>query len=149
MSLTHVGVEIVVPKVAPQARTEGSDPMIKLNHLALAVSDYRAARDWYVETLGLTPEFELPERRVAAVQDDADFTLILFQTDAKIDTSWCNFAYEVDDVEATHRSLAARGVPFVYAPQRNDWGYGAELLDHDGYRVRLWDAVSMREKGQG
>ncbi len=79
--------------------------MIKLNHLALAVSDYRAARDWYAETLGLTPEFELPERRVAAVQDDADFTLILFQTDAKIDTSWCNFAYEVDDVEERTAAL--------------------------------------------
>jgi len=27
------------------------------------------------------------------------------------------------------------------------WGYGAELLDPDGYRIHLWDEVSMREKG--
>jgi catechol 2,3-dioxygenase-like lactoylglutathione lyase family enzyme len=123
--------------------------MIKLNHLALAVSDYRASRQWYIDTLGLTPEFELQDRRVAAVQDDADITLILFQVDGRIDTSSCIFSYEVDNVEATHRTLAARGVPFTYAPQRNDWGYGAELLDPDGYRVRLWDAVTMREKSQG
>jgi hypothetical protein len=26
------------------------------------------------------------------------------------------------------------------------WGYGAELCDPDGYRLRLWDAKSMAEK---
>jgi hypothetical protein len=26
------------------------------------------------------------------------------------------------------------------------WGYGVELVDPDGYLVRLWDEVSMREK---
>ncbi|HUI24542.1 MAG TPA: VOC family protein [Candidatus Kryptonia bacterium] len=123
--------------------------MIKLNHLSLAVSDYRKSRDWYVRTLGLKPEFELPERRVAAVQDDAEFTLILVEAKPAIATAVSTFAYEVDDVEGWHHRLADRGVPFVYAPQRNDWGYGAELLDPDGYRIRLWDAVTMREKSQG
>ena len=123
--------------------------MIKLNHLSLAVSDYRVSRDWYAATLGLKPEFELAERRVAAVQDDADFTLILVESQRDIAPSASTFAYEVDDVEAWHRRLAGRGVPFVYPPQRNDWGYGAELLDPDGYRIRLWDEVTMREKSQG
>jgi hypothetical protein len=27
------------------------------------------------------------------------------------------------------------------------WGYGAELCDPDGYRFRLWDEKSMKEKG--
>ena len=120
--------------------------MIKLNHLSLAVSDYRRSRDWYVATLGLKAEFELPDRRVAAVQDDADFTLILFEAQSAVAPAVSTFAYEVDDVEAWHRRLTDRGVPFVYPPQRNDWGYGAELLDPDGYRIRLWDAVTMREK---
>ena len=123
--------------------------MIKLNHLSLAVSDYRTSRDWYVRTLGLKPEFELSDRRVAAVQDDADFTLILVEAKPDVATAVSTFAYEVDDVEAWHRRLADRGIPFVYPPQRNDWGYGAELLDPDGYRIRLWDEVTMREKSQG
>jgi catechol 2,3-dioxygenase-like lactoylglutathione lyase family enzyme len=123
--------------------------MIKLNHLSLAVRDYRAARDWYANTLGLKPEFELRDRRVAAVQDDADFTLILVEAKDDVATAVSTFAYEVDDVEAWHQRLAQRGVPFVYPPQRNDWGYGAELLDPDGYRIRLWDEVTMRDKGQG
>lgn len=121
--------------------------MIKLNHLSLAVTDYRASRDWYAATLGLKPEFELPERRVAAVQDDADFTLILFEGPVAGATVAVTFAYEVDDVHAWHRRLVDRGVPFVYGPQRNNWGYGAELLDPDGYRVQLWDEKSMREQG--
>ena len=29
------------------------------------------------------------------------------------------------------------------------WGYGAELRDPDGYRLRLWDQKSMKEKGGG
>ena len=43
--------------------------------------------------------------------------------------------------------MAARGVAFVHPPQKVYWGYGAELLDPDGYRLRLWDEVTMREKG--
>jgi hypothetical protein len=31
-------------------------------------------------------------------------------------------------------------------PQKNFWGYGAELADSDGYLVRLWDERTMREK---
>ncbi|MBI1818600.1 MAG: VOC family protein [Deltaproteobacteria bacterium] len=123
--------------------------MIKLNHLSLAVRDYRATRNWYVNTLGLKPEFELADRRVAAVQDDADFTLILVEAKQDVATAVSTFACQVDDVEAWHQRLAQRGVPFVYPPQRNDWGYGAELLDPDGYRIRLWDEVTMREKSQG
>jgi catechol 2,3-dioxygenase-like lactoylglutathione lyase family enzyme len=122
--------------------------MIKLNHLALAVSDYRLSSRWYIDTLGLKPEFELPDRCVAAVQDDADVTLIFCQVDGRIDPTSCVFSYEVEDVEATHRTLVGRGIPFEYGPRRNDWGYGAELLDPDGYRVRLWDEATMREKGQ-
>jgi hypothetical protein len=29
------------------------------------------------------------------------------------------------------------------------WGYGAELLDPDGYRIMLWDEASMKAKGGG
>ena len=41
---------------------------------------------------------------------------------------------------------SARGVAFAHGPQKNFWGYGAELADPDGYFVRLWDERSMAEK---
>jgi predicted enzyme related to lactoylglutathione lyase len=55
----------------------------------------------------------------------------------------------VDDVEAKHAELSAAGVPFVHPPMKVFWGYGAELCDPDGYRLRLWDQKSMKEKGGG
>ena len=35
---------------------------------------------------------------------------------------------------------------FAHGPEKNFWGYGAELADPDGYLVRLWDEHTMREK---
>ena len=36
--------------------------MMKLDHLSIPVTNAPRSRDWYVETLGLKVEFELPER---------------------------------------------------------------------------------------
>lgn len=54
--------------------------MIKLDHLTIAVTDCDKSRDWYIETLGLKLEFEIPERRTSAVQDEFGFTLFLAET---------------------------------------------------------------------
>ena len=66
---------------------------------------------------------------------------------AEIHASCCVLTFQVDDVEAKYLRLAAEGIQFVHAPEKRFWGYGAELEDPDGYRIRLWDEVSMREKG--
>ena len=123
--------------------------MVKLNHVTIRVRDWQTSRDWYAATLGLTVEFEVPERRTAALKDDADVTLFASEGDGDGFGPSCALFFEVDDVEATHRRLAERGVPFVATPQRLFWGYGAELDDPDGYRIGLWDARSMREHGGG
>ena len=117
--------------------------MIKLNHLGLQVTDRERASDWYVSTLGLEVEFEIPDAGVTAVRDDADFTLILAESsDAVAD---CALYFQVDDVDSFHQSLADRGVTFVHPPQANPWGYGAALADPDGHAVLLWDERSMEE----
>jgi hypothetical protein len=36
-------------------------------------------------------------------------------------------------------------VKFVSPPKRLFWGYGAEVLDPDGYMNHLWDEVTMRK----
>ena len=119
--------------------------MVKLDHVALVVRDWRASRDWYVAYLGLKVEFENPERRTAALQDDAGLTLFVAETGEA--PGACTLYFQVDDVEAKHRALESAGVAFVHAPQRLFWGYGAELRDPDGYLIGLWDERSMREKG--
>jgi predicted enzyme related to lactoylglutathione lyase len=116
--------------------------MIKLDHLTLAVGDCHAAGDWYRSQLGLKTEFEIPERGVVALQDDAGFT-VFFETAPKPSAS-CILYFQVDEVDAMHRDLTARGVRVVHGPRKEPWGYGIELEDPDGHRVRLWDERSMR-----
>lgn len=57
----------------------GRDGMVKLDHIRIAVRDVRASRDWYVNHFGFKVEFEIARRKVAALEDDAQLTLLLEQ----------------------------------------------------------------------
>lgn len=122
--------------------------MAKLDHMSLPVSDWKRSRDWWRDMLGLKVEFEVPERSTVAMVDEADLTVFL-ANGAVIDNPSLSLTIQVDDVEARYAALAAAGVAFVHPPMKVFWGYGAELKDPDGYIIRLWDAVSMRQKGAG
>jgi predicted enzyme related to lactoylglutathione lyase len=118
----------------------------RLDHLELPVSEWTRSRDWYRDMLGFEVEFEIPERLTAAMRDDADLTVFVRQG-RPAPAEGLSFTIQVDDVEARAAELARRGVRFVHPPQKVYWGYGAELLDPDGYRLRLWDEVTMKAKG--
>jgi predicted enzyme related to lactoylglutathione lyase len=122
--------------------------MPRLDHLSLPVHDWRKSRDWYNNLLGFEVEFEVPERKTAAMRDDADLTIFLYEGDVVV-CPGISFTVQVDDVEAKHAALVAAGVASVHPPMKVFWGYGAELCDPDGYRLRLWDQKSMKEKGGG
>ncbi len=51
--------------------------MVRLDHLSLPVGDWQKSRDWYRRHLGFEVEFEIPDRRTAAMRDDADLTVFL------------------------------------------------------------------------
>src|SRR3989454_9838094 len=86
--------------------------MIKLDHLTIAVSDCDKSREWYMKTLGLTLEFEIPERRTAAVQDEFGFTLFLAETPGGPGRPSCVLTFQVGDVEAQYKTLSAAGGKF-------------------------------------
>lgn len=119
--------------------------MPKLNHIAIPVKDWAESRDWYLKVLGLELEFEIPENAVAAVKDQSEFAIFLHQ--APVPEFGFGFAYtfQVADVHQTFQQLTQKGTVFSFAPQKLAWGYGAELLDPNGYRICLWDEKSMRE----
>ena len=123
--------------------------MARLDHIELPVSDYAASRDWYRDRLGFEVEFEIPERRTAAMRDEADLTVFVHEGAKPVPAEGLSFTVQVDDVDARAAELAKAGVRFVHPPQKVYWGYGAELLDPDGYRLRLWDEASMKAKGGG
>jgi len=120
--------------------------VIKLDHITIKVRDYRAARDWYVRLLGLKQEFELPNS-AAALQDDSGFTLFVEQATSNGTEPPCVLYFQVEDVEAKYRDLIREKVQIIHGPEKHFWGYGVELQDLDGYRLRLWDEKSMKEKG--
>lgn len=120
--------------------------MVRLDHISLPVRDWEKSRDWYREYLGFEIEFEIPQAKTAAMRDSADLTVFLYQGDA-IAVPGISFTIQMDDVEAKYRELTAVGINFAHPPKKVFWGYGAELLDPDGYCLRLWDEKSMKEKG--
>ena len=122
--------------------------MVRLDHMSLPVSNWRRSRDWWRDVLGFKVEFEIPDRSAVAMVDESDLTVFL-ENGEVIASPVLGFTVQVADVEARHAELAAAGVAFVHPPMKVFWGYGAVLLDPDGYRIHLWDEVSMREKGGG
>lgn len=118
---------------------------MKFDHLNIPVSDLARSRDWYISTLGLKVEFEVPDRRTVALQDGEGFAIFL-QEKGNVVPNGIALWFQVDDVDATFVEWSARDVVFVHGPQKNFWRYGTELADPDGYLVRLWDERTMREK---
>lgn len=126
--------------------------MAKLDHASIAVRNWQVSCDWYKRLLGLKEEFEVPHGGaaglgVAALQDSSGLTLFLEQVPGDVDVCRCTHTFQVPDVEAMHAEFSAAGVPFLKAPQKLYWGYGAEITDPDGHIIRLWDEKTMREKG--
>jgi predicted enzyme related to lactoylglutathione lyase len=105
------------------------------------------SRDWYETAVGLKVEFAVPALNAIALQDDAGFTLFIEERAASDFAPSCILTFQVDDVEAKSRLLEKEGIELKAAPQKLRWGYGAELVDPDGYIVRLWDPKSMSEQG--
>ena len=117
--------------------------MIRLDHLTIRVSNYQASRDWYVNNFGLRVEFEDERSGVGGLEDDGGVELILVQQDVPAGERDCALTFQCASVDEKYRELSARGIRFVHEPKNVPWGYGAELLDPDGYRVLLWDKDTM------
>jgi catechol 2,3-dioxygenase-like lactoylglutathione lyase family enzyme len=120
--------------------------MLRFDHLRIPVGDLARSRAWYVRTLGMTVEFEVPDRRTVALQDTEGFTIFLQEVAASVVPNQCALWFQVADVEATFAERSARGITFAHGPRKSYWGYGVELVDPDGHLVRLWDERSMKEK---
>ncbi len=117
--------------------------MILLNHLTIQVSNYTTSRDWYVNNFGLRLEFENVDSGFGGLEDSGGVELILVQRPMTARERDCILTFQCDSVHAKYDELMARGIPFVHEPKNVPWGYGAELLDPDGYRVMIWDKNTM------
>jgi catechol 2,3-dioxygenase-like lactoylglutathione lyase family enzyme len=117
--------------------------MAKVSHMVLPVSDVRKSRDWYVDQLGFTVELE--HEGVVGIKDQSGLTIFLQKTAGSLHGQKITLTIQVDNVDSKHEELAGLGVKFVSPPKLQFWGYGAEVLDPDGYMNHLWDEVTMNK----
>jgi catechol 2,3-dioxygenase-like lactoylglutathione lyase family enzyme len=119
----------------------------QVSHMVLPVSDVQRSRDWYVGKLSFALEREL--EGAVGIKDRAGLTIFLVKSQDALAGQKITLTIRVNDVDRKHEELVSAGVTFVSAPQRQFWGYGAEVLDPDGYMNHLWDEATMRKMGQG
>ena len=117
--------------------------MARVSHMVLPVSDIQKSRDWYVDKLGFKVERENED--VVGIKDQSGLSIFLQKTGRTLAGQKITLTIQVDNVESKHQELASLGVKFVNSPKRVFWGYGAEVLDPDGYMNHLWDEVTMRK----
>ena len=117
--------------------------MAKISHLVLPVSDLARSRDWYVDKFG----FKLERERdgVVGIKDQSGLTIFLLKTSDSLAGQKITLTIQVDSVDRKYEELEAAGVKFVSPPKLQFWGYGAEVLDPDGYMNHLWDEVTMQK----
>jgi catechol 2,3-dioxygenase-like lactoylglutathione lyase family enzyme len=118
-------------------------PMAKVTHLVLHVADVQKSREWYVDKLGF--KFESDRGGAVRLTDQGGLTIFLMQALGSLAGQKITLTIQVDSVDRKHEELAKLGVEFINPPKLLFWGYGAEVLDPDGYKNDLWDEVTMAE----
>jgi catechol 2,3-dioxygenase-like lactoylglutathione lyase family enzyme len=109
--------------------------------VGIYVGDQDRAKEFFTGTLGFelvqdTPMGEGPgaARWIEVAPPDRNVILVLFTPEGEEDRvgTFSNVLFECDDIQTTHKQLAARGVEFTEEPSRPFWGWWAVFKDPDG-----------------
>src|ERR1044071_4253788 len=122
----------------------GSDAVIKgIKFVGVPVSDQQRALDFYTKQLGfrvITDQpFDDTQRWIELGIGRSGAGIALFTPEAHRDRigMFTGISFVADDVMATCKELAQKGVTFVQEPQRADWGTSAIIADPDGNQFVL------------
>ena len=119
-----------------------------LGYAILFVEDFDRAVGFYVDKVGL-PVRHRAEGYVEFAVEGSKFALLarrrvsalVGETHAGIRPRGAHegeVAFLVEDVDRVYRELAARGVPFVCAPQNRPWGQRIAYFDDpDGHLIEI------------
>jgi predicted enzyme related to lactoylglutathione lyase len=113
--------------------------MIKqLKFVTVRVRNQDRALAFWTELLGLRVATDQPMgegvRWIELKIPGAQTGVVLFTPPGEehLIGTFSGMSFAVDDVEATHRELSARGVEFVQPPKKESWGTSAVFKDPDG-----------------
>lgn len=84
--------------------------MMKFDHLNIPVSGLERSRNWYISTLGLKVEFEIPDRRTVALRDSEGFAIFLREAGSGVAPNGTALWFQVDDVDTTFADGTRRGL---------------------------------------
>ncbi len=122
--------------------------------IAVVVSDARKAIGWYRDVLGLRVAHIGPPvpHADASIQGSSDHPghwielgpgrpqtrVHLCELEGKTEPGPTGITFLTDDIQAEHERMQARGVRFLNAPQRMDWGeWICAFVDPDGNEFDL------------
>jgi catechol 2,3-dioxygenase-like lactoylglutathione lyase family enzyme len=118
--------------------------MIKaIKFVGVPVSDQQRALEFYTTKLGFRVVTDQPfndEQRWIELGIGRSTTgMVLFTPPGQENRigSFTGISMVADDVKATHRELAAKGVTFIQEPKEADWGTSAIFSDPDGNQFVL------------
>ena len=122
----------------------------RIQTVTLYVSDQDRAKAFYTQKLGFAERMDAPmgpdNRWLELAPGRGETSLVLMKPApdmpghdlaASMVGSWATFIFAVDDIQATHQELTARGVEFVEPPSKQEWGWWAMLKDPDGNIIGL------------
>jgi catechol 2,3-dioxygenase-like lactoylglutathione lyase family enzyme len=93
---------------------EATLTLSRIRQIALVVHDVPAAVSFYRDKLGMKLLFEVPGP--LAFFDCAGIWLMLSLPEGEFNLPGSCLYFEVDDIQAAHRTLAERGVQFIEPP---------------------------------
>ena len=123
--------------------------MVEFSHAIVFVSDMARSIAFYRDVLGLPLRFESPEWTEF---DTPGSTLALHLADVlspasspqnSIPAGVCNLGFAVEDIDAFHQEMIAKGVPCLQPPEVEDFGGKAGRV----CRSR-WAAVLGKRQGE-
>ncbi|MGI6380698.1 MAG: VOC family protein [Anaerolineae bacterium] len=120
---------------------------LRSHHIALRVTDYARARQFYTEVLEMPVLGQIPGREIEFLGIGGTTIELMGGAEpeslAKPQAGLIHLAFEVEDVDATYRELSDRGVTFTVEPKSVGDLRVAFFVDPDGNELELFRSPTL------
>jgi len=120
---------------------------LRSHHIALRVTDYARARQFYTEVLEMPVLGQIPGKEIEFLGIGGTTIELMGGAEpeslAKPQAGLMHLAFEVEDVDATYRELRDRGVTFTIEPKSVGDLRVAFFLDPDGNELELFTSPTL------
>lgn len=120
---------------------------LRSHHIALKVTDYARARQFYTEVLEMPVLGQIPGKEIEFLGIGGTTIELMGGAQpenlAKPQAGLTHLAFEVEDVDATYRELRDRGVTFTIEPKSVGDLRVAFFVDPDGNELELFSSPTL------